>query len=111
MPLLRAHPLLKKGIVAGKAFGRRLAHGNLELQLPLPTFGPVRWGFAVFADLAKTWEPLSKPEERLQMDVGAGLRLGLVGQEGVLRIDGARGLRDGAFALSVAWQLSWPGWN
>jgi len=24
------------------------------------------------------------------------------------KIDAARGLRDGAFALSAAWQLGWP---
>ena len=110
-PLLRAHPLLQEGIidVEGAVFGRYLAHGGVEFQEWFAAKGPACWGVALFADVARAWQPgpgiSAGPAE---LDVGAGLRLHLLGQVGQLRIDAARGVRDGTFALSVGWQLDWP---
>jgi hypothetical protein len=42
-------------------------------------------------------------------DAGVGLRLRLPGG-GALRIDVARGLRDGRHAASFGWVSGWPGW-
>jgi hypothetical protein len=113
-PLLRAHPLLQDGIidVEGNVFGRYLVHGGVEIQEWLAAAGPARWGFAFFADAAESWGPLpgSSPDP-VEVDVGAGLRLQLLGEGATLRVDAARGLRDGAFALSVGWQVDWPSWR
>jgi hypothetical protein len=40
--------------------------------------------------------------------VGIGLRLRVAGHAPTLRIDVARGLRDGQSAVSAGWQLPWP---
>jgi hypothetical protein len=100
--LLRAHPLLEDGIITGSTFGRGLAFGNAEIQ-HWRSIGkwPIRIAPAGFIDLAratKGFEP-----SRTQVDVGTGLRVSLLGM-GVLRIDVARGLRDGKTALSIGWQ-------
>ena len=110
-PLLRAHPLLQEGIidVEGSVFGRHLAHGGVELQEWFAAKGLARWGVALFADMAKTWGPFpGSPAGPGELDVGAGLRLHLLGEGGQLRVDAARGVRDGTFALSVGWELDWP---
>ena len=54
-PLLRAHPLLNGGVIAGRAFGRTLVHGTIERQAWPWQLGPVRLGWAVFVDGAKPW--------------------------------------------------------
>jgi hypothetical protein len=41
------------------------------------------------------------------VDVGAGLRVGLLGKGGV-RIDYGHGLTDGANAVSMGIELPWP---
>ena len=110
-PLLRAHPLLQEGVidVEGAVFGRYLAHGGIEFQEWFAVKGPARWGVALFADVARAWQ--AGPDVTsgsAELDVGAGLRLQLLGEAGQLRVDAARGLRDGAFALSIGWQLDWP---
>jgi hypothetical protein len=102
--LLRAHPLLDGAVVDGAVFGRRVAHATLERRHPLASAGPVRVSLAGFADAARHWDGL-RPG-RLHVDAGAGLRVQVPG-EGVLRIDLARGLRDGAVALSAGWQTGW----
>ena len=61
---------------------------------------------ALFGDVARarhTLEPV--PGERMQIDVGFGLRVRIVGQAPMLRIDVARGLRDGRKAISAGWQV------
>jgi hypothetical protein len=102
--LLRAHPLLDDGIIRGGVFGRRLAFAAVEMQRWLkPGKRPVRLAPAVFADIARATRGLSSSTDRVQVDVGAGLRVSLFGV-GVLRADLARGLRDGSTAFSVGWQ-------
>lgn len=103
--LLRAHPLLDDGVIAGGVFGRRVAHGGAELQHWL-TPGRQRLARvapAVFVDVASATRGLTQADPRVHYDAGAGLRVSIAGM-GVLRIDAARGLRDGRTAFSVGWQ-------
>jgi hypothetical protein len=101
--LLRAHPLLDDGVIDRGVFGRRLAHGGVEWRRWLQPGGkPVRLAPALFVDLARASAGLASSDRRWHSDVGAGLRIAVPGA-GVVRIDLARGLRDGATALSVGW--------
>ncbi len=109
--LLRAHPLLEDGAIDSEIFGRRISHGGLELERWLPTHQPVRLAFVAFADLASVGRGMTSSGGPGQLDVGGGVRVGLPGQSSVLRIDIARGLVDGNFAVSVGWQKMWPAWN
>lgn len=104
--LLRAHPLLDDGVIEGEIFGRRLSHGGLELERWLTLRQPVRVALVAFLDLARIGS--AGPGH---VDAGAGVRVRLPGQSSVLRIDAARGLLDGSFALSMGWQKSWPAWH
>lgn len=94
--LLRAHPLLDDGVIDASRLHRTLVHATVEYQRPL-LFRPLaRFGWAAFLDAARD-----------DVDAGAGLRLRVPGAPGALRIDLARGLRDGRVALSAAWQPAW----
>jgi hypothetical protein len=104
--LLRAHPLVHDGAVDGNAtFARSLVYGNAELQRWIRTSAPVRFGFAGFADLARaSRREASQPDGPTDLDVGVGVRVRVRGTDGALRLDFARGLRDGANAVTVGWQ-------
>jgi len=67
-------------------------------------------GVAAFADAASATRRLV-PGTGSEVDAGVGLRLALPGAAGALRVDFARGLRDGRQALSAGWQRAWPGWS
>lgn len=108
-PLLRAHPLLDGGVVQGAMFGRTLLHGTVERQAWRWTVGPVQLGEALFLDGARAWGTGRPGGSRWQLDGGGGLRLRGLGQSGQFRIDVARGLVDGKFAASVAWQAAGSG--
>ena len=103
-PLLRAHPLLEEGRIAGPVFGRSLVHGGAETTAWLGGLGPLRAGVAGFvdgalaADRADGW-----PGQRAHVDAGTGLRLRVGPGGGTVRLDAAVGLRDGRTALSVGW--------
>lgn len=105
--LLRAHPLLSDGIITGSTFGRRLAFANGEAQ---QWVHPARWPIgvapAVFVDVARASDGFSWNDSRTQVDGGAGVRIAVPGA-GDLRIDFARGLRDGRSALSAGWTRNW----
>ena len=104
--LLRAHPLLDDGRIDGPVFGRRLAHTTLETQHWLRRPALVRVGAAAFVDAAAA--SLRSPGSNgypFQVDAGAGLRLRMPGIPSTLRIDYARGLRDGAYAWTIGWQI------
>lgn len=107
--LLRAHPLLREGVVAGPVFGPGVAHGGVEGVRWLGGPFPLRLGLAAFVDAAAVWLAPGSERGPLHVDAGAGLRLGLPGDRGALRIDAARGLRDGAFAVSVGWATAATG--
>jgi hypothetical protein len=101
--LLRAHPLLDDGVIAGGAFGRALVHGGAEWRRwHAAGRRLVRLGPAVFVDAARAARTRAPFDDRLHLDAGAGLRVTLPGA-GVARIDVARGFRDGAVAWSVGW--------
>ncbi len=100
--LLRAHPLLDDGSIAGPVFGRRIVHGSAEARRWLkPLIRVVRLAPAMFVDAAAADHRLAAGRA-WQTDVGAGLRVAAPGA-GVIRVDVARGLRDGDMALSVGW--------
>jgi predicted double-glycine peptidase len=101
--LLRAHPLLHDGIIRDAVFGRHLAHAGAEWRRWVQKRGtPLRLAPAVFIDAARARGVLGGGDSRAHFDAGAGLRVAVPGA-GVVRVDLARGLRDGAMALSGGW--------
>ncbi len=109
-PLLRAHPLLDRGVLTGPVFGRRLVHATVEgTWWPLRLF-PARLGAAAFVDAARAWDsPLTGGNPPGRMDAGIGLRLGLPGRGNLLRLDAAWGLDGRAHAITLAatpWRFS-----
>jgi hypothetical protein len=100
--LLRAHPLLDSGRLRVERLGRRLVTASIEGQWWVRK-GPVRLAPAAFVDLGWTGQRMQGGALR-DADVGAGLRLGALGIGGTLRLDVARGLRDGASALSLVYE-------
>lgn len=109
-PLLRAHPLLRRGVVEGPVFGRSLAHLTIERRAWVWRAGPLQCGWAVFVDAAGAdrtgcGSTGSERKGAWQADVGAGLRVRLPGLGGGWRVDVARGLVDGHVAVSIAQQL------
>jgi hypothetical protein len=98
---LRAHPLFDDGVMSGKGWGQSLLHGGVEAQVyPLRT-GLAWLGIATFLDVAKPDSRRDSAPAALQADVGAGLRLRLPTHAEVVRVDVARGTRDGDMAISV----------
>ena len=103
---MRAHPLLDDGIIdatGASVFGRSLAGVSAEAVRWLPRPAAMRLGLAGFLDAARAWrqvmpEPTDTPT---QYDIGLGLRMRIPGVSGLLRMDMAHGLRDGANAFTV----------
>jgi hypothetical protein len=106
--LLRAHPLIDGGIIdAGSAstFGRTLLYANAEGQRWLARPAIVRFGIAAFVDVAEASRRAVPGDSPVQTDVGGGIRLRIAGAQGLLRVDVAHGLRDGANAASIGWMV------
>lgn len=100
--LLRAHPLVHDGVITGEVFGRRLYSANAEWRRWLrPVKGTLRLAPAVFVDSASADRRL-EPGEAWHVDAGIGLRVTIPGSQ-VLRVDLAKGLRDGRTVFSVGW--------
>ncbi len=109
-PLLRAHPLLTGGVVRGPAFGRGLAHATVEYAQPLRRHPMGTLQAATFVDLARPWGRVPGTSGAVwHVDAGVGLRAALPGRGGTLRLDVARGVRDGRMAASAGWTTPWPG--
>jgi predicted double-glycine peptidase len=104
--LLRAHPMLDGGIidVSRSAFGRTLTYATVETERWLDRPFVPRLGLAGFVDAARATRRVAGSPAATHVDVGGGLRMKIPGAEGVLRIDVAHGVRDGANALTVGWQ-------
>ncbi len=101
-PLLRAHPLLHDGSIDG-VFGRHLASGGGEWRWWRgPVFKVLRVAPAAFVDVARAVDPPAFGDGRTHFDLGAGLRVAVPGA-GILRVDLAKGLRDGATTLWFGW--------
>jgi Peptidase_C39 like family len=102
-PLLRAHPLLEDGIIdvtGSTVFGRTLAFGGVEVQRWLERPALAHVAIAGFIDAARATRQASVATPG-QFDLGLGMRVRMPGSAGLLRIDVARGMRDGARALTV----------
>ena len=94
--LLRAHPLLEDGAIRAAELRQVLPNASLEYQRRVATYPVMQVGWAAFVDATSR-----------HVDTGVGLRFKLSGSPSLLRIDVARGVRDGATALSVSWQPAW----
>ncbi len=106
--LLRAHPLLRDGVLDGAAFGRVVPRGSLVYTRPLRSPRLTRLAVAGFADVARAWHrPSGAGSSPLFVDAGAGLRIRAAGG-GAVRIDVARGLRGGGSVISAGWDEAWP---
>jgi hypothetical protein len=106
---LRAHPLVRDGILNGQAFGRRLAFGSLEYNRPLlhSPAGPVAW--AAFVDTARSWRRAAGlADTPWLVDVGLGLRLRADAIAGVVSVDVASDVRTGRLYTSVNLVPRWP---
>jgi hypothetical protein len=97
---LRAHPLVRSGVIRDGVFGRRLLHASMEWRRWRPSGGIVRIAPAVFLDMARAWRVETIGDGRAHADAGIGMRMRVPGA-GTLRVDLARGLRDGRTALSI----------
>ena len=106
--LLRAHPLLASGAIdleQESVFGRTVVYTHAEAQRWLLPAFPLRTAVAAFADVARAARrSIATPGGITQVDVGAGLRLRIPGATGTIRVDVAHGLKDGANAVTFAWQ-------
>jgi len=103
--LLRAHPLLADGVIAGRAFGRTLVSAGLERQAWLYSLQSLRFGMALFVDTARAWDTLQSSPTPWLLDGGASLRIAGPGTRGEIRVTAAHGLQDGATAVSVGWAV------
>ena len=102
-PLLRAHSLLDDGVIQDGVFGRTLAHGGIEWRRWMqPGVRIWRIAPAIFLDVARAWRTTDGFDTRPHADIGVGVRLNVPGG-GALRVDLARGLRDGEMAVSAGW--------
>jgi hypothetical protein len=100
--LLRAHPLLDDGVIRG-VFGQRLAHAGAEWRYWRgPVLRVLHMAPAVFVDAARALRVPAFGDGRAHFDAGAGIRVAIPGA-GVLSLDLAKGLRDGATSLAFGW--------
>jgi len=100
--LLRAHPILTGGErFRTERLARVFAHESTEVQRWWRA-GPFRTGIATFLDTGLTARRVAGGPIT-DADVGIGLRGGYPGHPGALRLDFARGVRDGHFAISAVY--------
>jgi len=100
--LLRAHPILTEGErFRTDRMARVFAHQSTEVQRWWRA-GPFRTGIATFVDAGLTARRLSGGSIT-DLDVGIGLRGAYPGRAGALRLDIARGVRDGNIAISAVY--------
>lgn len=112
-PLLRGHPLVQHGTVNvddGQILGRRLLHGTLEWMRPVARLAIATVEAAVFTDAARGWQLLDSRPFNYQIDAGAGLRIRAPGAGPIFRLDIARGLRDGRWALTAGTMVAVEKW-
>jgi len=103
--LLRAHPILTDGRLNVDRLGRGMVHASAEAQHWWSSVLPVvRVGAAAFVDTARV-SGLMNRSPRADTDVGVGARFSLLAFPGVVRVDAAHGLRDGANAISFVYVI------
>lgn len=98
---LRAHRLVEDGQMIVDRMGRTIVHGGAEAQY-WRTWSRFQVAPAIFLDAVHLGRR-ALPGTRGDVDAGAGVRLAGFGG-GVLRLDVARGLRDGAVRVSAGFQ-------
>lgn len=103
--LLRAHPLVRDGVIDGTAFGYQVLTGGVQAETRGRSLGPVRWRAAAFVDAAKVLAPR---RASTAVDVGVGLRLSPPGGRSAFRVDVATGWGELRPQLSAGWQADWP---
>ena len=107
--LLRAHPLLRDGVVDGPGFGREMLRGGVEGEAPGVRLGPLRLSPAFFVDSARVLAPLAGVSSRQTfVDLGAGLRVRIASRRSTLRADVATPWGSVRPRFSVGWQAEWP---
>ena len=104
---LRAHQLLRDGIVAGEVFGRTLLFTTVEYVHPIQTpIGPV--GLAGFVDAAQARSRLDPSSASpFHVDVGMGVRMNTSRSGNAVRLDAGYGLRDGRIHVSAGYVIPW----
>ena len=100
--LLRAHPLLENGRLRAERLGRGIESVSADGEWWLAR-GPLRFAPAVFLDTART-SRMFDGSSLTDTDAGVGVRAALPGLPGTIRLDVARGFRDGVTALSLVYE-------
>ena len=109
---LRAHPLLKDGVLSTDRLHHRLASLTIEVERRWQPSGRLHLGVVAFSDSARGWgHAADDGTARVDSDVGVGIRVGVPGHRGRIRLDVARGLVDGAMATSIGWELRGSVWD
>ncbi len=103
--LLRAHPLTQDGAVRDERLARGIGYAGATLLGPPWRTGPIRFLAGPFADLATPWG--GQTGRGWDLDVGLTARVSVLATGGWLQFSVARGLRDGANAVSLSWTESW----
>jgi hypothetical protein len=99
---LRAHPLLDDGRLRIEQIGRAVLFASGEAQYWKPAVAGVSIGVAAFADTVRLDRRLMRGA-RIDVDAGLGLRVAVPTLPGIFRVDVAKGLRDGATAVSLVY--------
>jgi hypothetical protein len=99
---LRAHPVITAGELRVQQIGRQISYTSGEVQRWGNGTPRIRLGAAAFVDVARVGRGV-EPRARTDVDLGVGVRLAVPGVGGVLRMDVAKGLRDGATAVSFVY--------
>ncbi len=105
--LLRAHSLTDGGVHTSDVFGRRVAFVTVEHERPIWASSYGLATMTVFVDTARAWQRREPGASDWHTDVGAGVRFAEPGSSGVVRLDLAYGLRDGAVKVSAGYVSDW----
>jgi hypothetical protein len=107
---LRAHSFTSGRSLAGRSAGRGIISAGIAGDHPVHRTGPLVFAAGLFLDAARIVSPADGSPDRLYLDGGAGLRIGIAeGRLGVVRIDLARSLvADRAAALTFGVEQNWP---
>jgi hypothetical protein len=100
----RAHPRVVDDIVARDMLGLSIWSSGLEKRIFPWNVGFLRLGAAAFVDAAGPLGSQPGDGARWNVDVGVGILIREVGSTETVRLDLARGIRDGAWALALSWQ-------
>jgi hypothetical protein len=106
--LLRAHRNYENGLLTGEVFGRELVFASAEYVRPIPLqIGPATLKVAGFVDTAQARHRVNGLTSPFHVDIGAGVRVNAGRAGSQVRLDIARGLRDGLTRVSAAYVQPW----